>query len=131
MISSEEARWIVAGLDAGDLARRVWRASQDEDGEARNAEAELLLRTGDVLVHPWGRNSTLVARPATTIVLATTTATRREDVEAEARRGTKVPPSNEVIEEGVVREARREGLDHEAIERQLRRAYEVMGEGAA
>ena len=64
-------------------------------------------------------------------MLSQTTATRREDVEAEAKRRAEVPPSDEVIEESVVRVVARDGLNSLGIERQLRHAYEILDEGAA
>lgn len=130
MITIDDARWIVRALDAASIARRTWRASLGPDGEARNSAALLDLETGHVHYRTWGRDRTPI-RSARRIVLATTTATRREDVEAEARRGAKVAPSDDVIEEAEVRAAARRGLDQLGIERQLRRAYEILREGAA
>lgn len=130
MISVEAARWLVEHLDPAAIARQTWRASAaGEDGRAREAAAILDLRTGRVEYRSWDRERVLLPS-ARRVVLATTTAARREDVEAGAARSASVPPSDEVVEEGVVRAAAREGLDLADIESQLQRAFEVRGFGA-
>ncbi|MDP9474933.1 MAG: DUF3656 domain-containing protein [Actinomycetota bacterium] len=130
MISIEEARRIVRGLVAERIARLTWHASVGADGEAYNAAAILDLGTGKVVYHSWRRDLVPVAN-FSHVVLSQTSATRREDVEADARRSASVPPSDDVVEEGVAQAAAKKGLDMNDIERQLRRAYEVLGEGAA
>ncbi len=130
MISIEKARWIVRGLEATDVALTTFRKAVGDDGRARNVAAILDLRTGRVRYQPWPRDRR-VLWGASNIVLAQTTATEREDVEAEAVRRAKIPPSADVLEAPVFLAAARDGLNMADIERQLRRAYEVLGEGAA
>jgi hypothetical protein len=130
MISIEEARWIVRNLEATEVALTTFRKAVGDDGRARNVAAILDLRTGRVEYPSWPRDRR-VLWGAANVVLAETTATRREDVEAEAVRGAKIPPSTDVLEAPVFLEAERDGLNMAAIERQLKHAYEVYGEGAA
>ncbi len=130
MIDIQDSRWIASKLDAADVARLAWRASVDEYGEVCNAAAILDLRSGRVVYRSWPRDRRALWG-ASNVLLAVVSAARREDVEAKARRGATMPPSGEVLEEGVVRAAVSRGLDYADIEHQIRHAYEVYGEGAA
>lgn len=110
MISIDDARWIVASQDAAVVARNVWRAAVDEDGEAQNAEAVLDLRTGRVVYRSRQRDRAAVYSSPFNVTLAQTLATTREDV----------------IEEGVVHEAALEGLDIVSIHERLLLAYQLL-----
>lgn len=133
MIPHEEARAILSHLDAGDIARRTWRAAAHEDGSACYAATVLDLRTGKIRADFWPRESILPRDWGEIVVIGVISASRREDTEAEAARGASVPPSADVVEEGVVERARKKGLAWDNIEEQLRRSYGSHGgdQGAA
>ncbi len=119
-LSKQEARAIIHGLDPESIARRVWRATAEEDA-GNNVAAVLDLRGGTVRIVTWRAGDAALV-PRECVVLAWTTDLARERTWRSLSGTSWLAPSVEIVEEEVARRAAGENLCWPSIEEQLRRA---------
>lgn len=119
VMSIEEARYIVRWLDPGPLARKVWRAAGDE-GYAVGA---LALSTHRVIVVSWPAAGKPHPIDEPLVALVFCEPGQHTRTHRRLSYAASVPPSEEVVEEEAVREAIREGICFERVEKRLREIY--------
>lgn len=127
MIARGQARRIVEALDTGDLARSAWRAAsrRGEDGAEVSAAIGLDLTTGELVTATWFACAEPPRHDGPILVLASCSTSEREQHTERLSAGFAAPPSEEVIEEEMVRAAGTQGVSMSGLEEQLDAAYGV------
>ena len=127
MISRARARRIVRALDGVKLARTAWRAAgiPPEGGAPQDAAVCFDLEARELVVLTCPANEDPPPLADTTILLATCSAAERERHTARLSAGCVVPPSEDAIEEQMVRAAAQHGTSWAALEAELDAAYET------
>jgi hypothetical protein len=131
MIHRDDARELVRGLDTVGLARIAWRAAgvPEEGASPQDAAVGFDLATGEILVLTCPVDEDPPPLSETVILLATCSAATREHHTRRLSAGRDAPPSEEAIEEQMVRLAARQSTPPERLEAVLDEAYGADGEG--
>ncbi len=124
VIDPASARQMVAELDAGKLARAAWRATvPDENGRGRFALIALDLVSAELVLVAWTEGAAPPPSSSPLLVLVSSDSEAHERTRERLGSGLDVPPSAELVEETVVRDARREAEVWTHVEEQLGRIY--------
>lgn len=127
MISRDEVTRILSRDSAIEVAIKTWEAAVDDEGCTRNAWSVLDLDSGQIRTTAWADRNNIPT--SNYIILYTVSAKRLEAAAVLAEQGAEVQPSEDVVQEEAIHEARA-GWRWDELEERLDRVYKRHEEEA-